>query len=209
MSIWQPTPGGPCRWTQSTRKEFERVYPPHRHSDHFQNWDESPSPTGQLSRFRPQVMQWNKHVLLLLCKAPALTAQVKIIVGLIKFVRYVTTQNRYQRYILRLGIMLQVYNSSLPHPSSWFSVEKSRSHWHDRSSFIVYPFSLRSRTKPPNQLSLCSRIQSIFQHDNKLIAQKIVQQWSQLNGMTDESLLSLIAQQHVDICLDCHESYRP
>ena len=61
-------------------------------------------------------------------------------------------KNRYQCYILRLGIMLQVYNSSLSCPSSWFGVENNRAHRHGRSSFIVYPFPLWSQTKPPNRL---------------------------------------------------------
>ena len=42
----------------------------------------------------------------------------------------VTKQNRYQCYIFRSRIMLQAYNSSLYRPSSWFVVEKSRSHPH-------------------------------------------------------------------------------
>ena len=47
-------------------------------------------------------------------------------------------QNGFQCYILRLVNMLQVYNFSLFRPTSWFAVEKSRSHRHGRGSFIVY-----------------------------------------------------------------------
>ena len=145
---------------------------------------------------------------LLLCKAPALTAQAKKIAGVTTFVRYVTTQNRYQCYIVRLRIMLQVYNSSLSRSSTLFEVEKSRLHRHGRSSFIVYPFSLI--TNPTSKATFVrSMIKSIFQHDNKLIAPIVAQQWSQWNGMTDEWWLRSIWQQHVTICLECHESNWP
>ena len=101
-----------------------------------------------------QVMQCNENIQWLTIVWGArvdCSSQYKI-VGLVKFVRYVTTQNRYQCHILRLLIMLQVCNCCLFHPSWWFAVENSRSHSHGKSSFIVYPFPLWSRTKPPNRL---------------------------------------------------------
>ena len=110
--------------------------------------------------------------LLLLCKAPAWTAQAKKIAGLFKFVRYVTTQNRYQCYILWLRIMLQVYNSSLFRSSSWFAVEKSRSHRHGRISFIVYPFPLWSRTKPSKRHSFVIGLSIFFSMTTNWLPQK-------------------------------------
>ena len=144
-----------------------------------------------------------------MCKVPALAAKAKKIAGLIKCVRYVTTQNRCQCYIFRLRIMLQVYNSSLSRLSSWFAVEKSRSLWHDRISFIVYPFPLWSWTKPPKRLSFVVGLSLFFSITTNWLPKKVVQQWSQWNGMTVESWLGSISWQHVTMCLDCHESYRP
>ena len=119
------------------------------------------------------------------------------------------TQNRYQCYSLWLRITLQVYNCSLFRSSSWFAVEKSRSHRHGRISFIVYPFPLWSRTKPPKRLSVVVGLSLFFSMTTNWLPPKVVQQWSQLNGMTDESWLGSTSRQHVAVCLDCHESYRP
>ena len=47
-----PCPGGPWRWAQSARRDYETVYPLHGHNNHFQTWDECPSVIGQLRRFR-------------------------------------------------------------------------------------------------------------------------------------------------------------
>ena len=95
--------------------------------------------------------------------------------------------------------MLQVYNSSLFRSSSWFAVEKSRSHRHGRNRFIVYPFFTLITNQTSKTTFVRSRIMSIFQHDNKLIAPKVAQQWSLWNGMTDQSWLSSISRQHVAI----------
>ena len=141
------TPGGPCRLVQSAGRDFETVYPHHEHSISKLEMKAHLLLVNCVD-LGSQAMQCNKHVLWL----DVVVVQGANIVGFIKCVWYVTTQNRYQCYILRLRIMLQVYNSSLFRSSSWFAVEKSWSHGHGRISFIVYPFPLWSRTKPPKRL---------------------------------------------------------